>query len=108
MFNTNKGNTRPNARGRKLGLREIWSSLPAFFRLVRAYANGSYRRVSGKAMLAVLAALAYLVSPVDLIPDFILGLGLVDDAAVLAWTLRACAADIAAFVDWERTAGECT
>lgn len=30
------------------------------------------------------AALAYFVSPVDLIPDFIAGLGFTDDAAVLA------------------------
>lgn len=89
------------ADGRKRGLMDVWRSLPAFFRLVRAYANGSYRRVSGQAMLTILAALVYFVSPIDLVPDFILGLGLVDDATVLAWTIRACAADIAAFVAWE-------
>ena len=32
----------------------------------------------------LLAALAYFVTPVDLIPDFVAGLGFTDDAAVLA------------------------
>lgn len=43
----------------------------------------------------VLAGLvAYLVSPIDLVPDFIPGLGLLDDALLvvlaLRWALRAC------------------
>ena len=40
----------------------------------------------------ILAALLYLVSPVDLVPDFIPGLGWLDDLvvmAVLAWVLIA-------------------
>lgn len=35
----------------------------------------------------LLAALAYFVTPVDAIPDFIAGLGFTDDAAVLAMAL---------------------
>lgn len=89
------------ASGRKRGLKDVWGSLHAFFRLIRAYANGSYRKVSTQGLLTVLAAVVYFVSPIDLIPDFILGLGLVDDATVLAWTIRACASDIAAFLAWE-------
>ena len=96
------------ATGKRRGLGEVWGSLQAFFRLIRAYANGSYRRVSAQSMLTILAAVAYFVSPIDLIPDFILGLGLIDDVTVLAWTIRACAGDIAAFVAWEQAAGERT
>jgi uncharacterized membrane protein YkvA (DUF1232 family) len=32
----------------------------------------------------LIAALAYFVMPVDIIPDFVAGLGFTDDAAVLA------------------------
>lgn len=48
-----------------------------------------------------LCSFIYFVSPIDLIPDFILGLGLIDDATVLAWTIRACASDLAAFLACE-------
>jgi uncharacterized membrane protein YkvA (DUF1232 family) len=89
------------ATGKQGKLKDVWVSLLSFFRLVRAYVNGSYRQISAKSLLAIVAALVYFVSPIDLIPDFILGLGLIDDATVLAWTIRACAADIAAFLAWE-------
>lgn len=90
------------ANGRKGGLKDVWTSLMAFFRLIRAYVNGSYRNVSTKGLLTIVAAVVYFVSPIDLIPDFILGLGLIDDATLLAWTIRACASDLAAFIAWER------
>ena len=91
------------AGGRKRGLRDVWESLLAFFRLIRAYVSGSYRHVSPKALLMIVASIVYFVSPIDLIPDFILGLGLIDDATILGWTIRACAPDLAAFMQWEQS-----
>lgn len=43
------------------------------------------------------------MSPVDLVPDFIPGVGLLDDVAVLALLLHALAQDLAAFRAWEQT-----
>ena len=94
------------ATGKQGKLKDVWVSLLSFFRLVRAYINGSYRQVSAQALLTIVAALVYFVSPIDLIPDFILGLGLIDDATVLAWTIRACASDLASFLAWESTQSE--
>ena len=94
------------ATGKKGKLKDVWISLMSLVRLVRAYANGSYRQISAQALLTIVAALVYFVSPIDLIPDFILGLGLIDDAAVLAWTIKACAADLASFIAWENGRGE--
>lgn len=91
------------ATGKQGKLRDVWASLLAFFRLVRAYVNGSYRQVAPRSLLMIVAALVYFVSPIDLIPDFLLGLGLIDDAAVLAWTIKACASDLAAFLAWEKS-----
>ncbi|QYF92974.1 DUF1232 domain-containing protein [Massilia sp. PAMC28688] len=93
------------AHGKKSGLRNVWTSTLAFFRLIRAYVNGSYRQVSPQALLTIVAAIVYFVSPIDLIPDFIIGLGLIDDATILAWTIKACASDLASFIDWERSQG---
>jgi uncharacterized membrane protein YkvA (DUF1232 family) len=94
------------ATGKQGKLKDVWVSLLAFFRLIRAYLKGSYRKVSPQALLTIVAALVYFVSPIDLIPDFILGLGLIDDATVLAWTIRACASDLASFLAWESTQPE--
>lgn len=38
--------------------------------------------------VAIIGAIGYLLTPVDFIPDIILGLGWLDDAAVVAMTMR--------------------
>ena len=45
-------------------------------------------RVSGWLKMIPAAALAYLILPVDLVPDFLLGLGQLDDLAVLFLGIR--------------------
>jgi uncharacterized membrane protein YkvA (DUF1232 family) len=81
----------------------LWSDLPLLVRLLRAWKNGSYRGLSVRTLAVVAAALLYVLSPVDLVPDFIPGIGLIDDMAVLALLLHALAQDLAAFRAWEQT-----
>ncbi len=47
-----------------------------------------------KVKAILLAALAYFVMPFDVIPDFVVGLGFTDDAAVLAMALTLVAGQI--------------
>ena len=42
----------------------------------------------------IIGALGYLILPVDLIPDFIVGLGFTDDAAALIWAYRKISTNI--------------
>jgi uncharacterized membrane protein YkvA (DUF1232 family) len=53
------------------------------------YANGSYRKVPWKALAALAAAVIYVLSPIDLIPDVLVPLGWTDDllAVALTWGL---------------------
>jgi uncharacterized membrane protein YkvA (DUF1232 family) len=46
------------------------------------------RRVPALRRLLLIVLGAYLVSPIDLIPDFIPGIGQLDDAAIAAMVLR--------------------
>lgn len=55
-----------------------------------------------RTLVLLVAALIYVLSPVDFIPDFIPGIGLIDDAAVLAFLLHSMAQDLAAFRAWEQ------
>ena len=50
---------------------------------------------------AIVGALAYLICPFDVIPDFIPVIGLVDDAAVIAICLKLVRTDIAAYRAWK-------
>jgi uncharacterized membrane protein YkvA (DUF1232 family) len=81
----------------------LWTDLPLFVRLLKAWKQGSYRGLSLRTLASMAAALLYVLSPVDLVPDFIPGIGLIDDMAVLALLLHALAQDLAAFRAWEQT-----
>lgn len=87
---------------RKTGpLKEVWGSLTACFRLINAYATGTYREIPWSTLVMIVASVIYFVMPVDLIPDFIVGLGLTDDVALLGWTIKTFRTDINDFVRWE-------
>ena len=91
-------------KSRKLAggpLDDLMTDLKALLRLIRAYATGEYRAVSRDALVVIVAAVLYVVSPVDLVPDF-LPAGLLDDATVLAFALRKVKDEVDAFLAWER------
>jgi len=73
-------------------------------RLLRAHIKGDYRIKSLRFLILLIAAIIYFINPIDLVPDFIPGLGLVDDLAVLTWVYRAAASELIAFENWERNA----
>ena len=77
------------------------SDVPRLLRLARAVARGDYRRVPVKSLLFLVGSLLYFVTPADLIPDFILGTGFLDDAVVVAYAMKAIRDDLARFEDWE-------
>ncbi|MBR1471674.1 MAG: DUF1232 domain-containing protein [Lachnospiraceae bacterium] len=52
--------------------------------LLTDYADGKYRRVPGRILAAMVAGILYVVSPVNLIPDWIPLVGWLDDVAVFA------------------------
>lgn len=83
-------------------IRRLWSDLPLLARLLKAWKRGSYRGLSMRTIVSLAAALLYIVSPIDLMPDFIPGIGLIDDAAVLALLLHSIAQELAAFRVWEQ------
>lgn len=68
--------------------------------LCLAWWRGEYRAIDSRALLVVVAALLYFVTPLDAIPDWLFGVGLVDDLAVLAWVMRTWQAELAAFEQW--------
>jgi uncharacterized membrane protein YkvA (DUF1232 family) len=68
--------------------------------LCLAYWRGEYRAISKKSLLAVVAGLLYFVSPFDAIPDWLLGVGMLDDIAVLTWVMKIVADELEDFRAW--------
>lgn len=81
---------------------EILKYLMAMIRLIAAYAKRRYRQVDVASLVTILAAVIYFVSPIDIIPDFIVGVGFIDDAAVLGLVLRKVRKELDAFMQWEK------
>lgn len=65
-----------------------------------AWWRGEYRAISSQALLAVVAALLYFVTPLDALPDWLPMVGFIDDLAVLAWVLRTWSDELAAYRAW--------
>lgn len=91
----------------------------ALLRAARPGAPGLMRRVAavprmivatvrreydgGWRLLALAAAGAYVVSPVDLVPEAaLLAVGLIDDAAVVAYAVGALLDETERFLEWEK------
>ncbi len=69
--------------------------------VLRDYANGSYRQMPWKAIAAVVAATAYVLSPIDLIPDFLVPVGWTDDLLVVVLTWGLLKRELRAYCAWK-------
>jgi uncharacterized membrane protein YkvA (DUF1232 family) len=82
-------------------LRRLGRDATALVRMCREVLTGHYREVPRRTLVAAVAALIYMVDPLDLIPDVLPAIGLLDDAFVLAWVVRQVRRDIDTFLVWE-------
>ena len=83
-------------------LAKLGDDLKTLLRLLDATVSGRYPALPQGVMTAVGAALLYWLMPLDLIPDPILALGFIDDAAILGWVLKRLSDDLVAFRSWEK------
>jgi uncharacterized membrane protein YkvA (DUF1232 family) len=85
----------------KAVLKEVKEQLQALMRLLKATITGEYKGVPWTSLVTGLAAILYFVNPFDLVPDFLVGVGLLDDVTVIAFALNVLKSDLAAFKKWE-------
>lgn len=85
----------------KGSLGEVWQKIQTFFALCTDYINGKYTDIDRKTVVAVIGSLLYFLSPVDLIPDFILGFGFLDDVFVIGYVYKKIAVEIDKYEAWQ-------
>ncbi|MFV0456117.1 MAG: YkvA family protein [Pseudomonas sp.] len=92
------------ARKRSSGngwLKSLGEDLSLLQALCVAWWKGEYRAISKPALVAVVAGLLYFLSPMDAVPDWIPGLGFIDDLAILSWVMRKWSTELQAFRRWK-------
>lgn len=67
--------------------------------IIKLYIKGEYTSFSKSSLILLIIGFLYLVNPLDLIPDFVIG-GFIDDAAVFAYLLKMMHAEIETFKQW--------
>ncbi|MEW5675207.1 YkvA family protein [Flavobacterium enshiense] len=83
----------------KLG--EVWDYLQSFFSIVSDYINGRYKEIPKGSIIAIFASLLYFLSPIDFIPDFIPGIGFIDDIFVIGLVVNQIKSDLNDYMVWK-------
>ncbi len=69
--------------------------IPTMISLIKSYIKKEYKDIPMGTIIAVISALTYWISPVDIFPDSIPGIGYIDDAAVISACLKFIGTDLA-------------
>ena len=91
-------------RAFKPGTPGIGRRLAAMPRMIKASLKREYD--GGYRLLLMAAAILYIVSPLDAVPElFFLAFGLIDDAFVVTWLAGAFLSETERFLEWEKERG---
>jgi len=82
-------------------LSRLFIDVKLLFLLIRDYWKGVYRDVSIWSILVFSIGIIYILSPIDIIPDFNLGIGQIDDAVVLLLCLNFLEKDLHKYKEWK-------
>ena len=79
---------------------------PILASLVKSYIQKDYTDLPVGTIVAAISAILYVVSPVDLIPDTIPGIGHNDDALVIAACIALIGTDLDEYTAWRKAQGK--
>jgi uncharacterized membrane protein YkvA (DUF1232 family) len=71
-------------------------------RLWKAWRGGRYPDLPKSQVLLWVVSLVYLVSPIDVLPEFLPVIGVTDDAGVLVWLLSSISIASGSYLRWEK------
>lgn len=77
------------------------AEVPRMIALLKDHIQKDYTAAQTKTLVIIVAALLYLVNPKDIIPDKYLGVGLIDDAAVMAAAIAMTKEDLDTYDAWK-------
>ncbi len=87
--------------GREDHLKGVKDEAMILVNLVQDTVKRRYKGLNKKNLIFVVGAILYLISPLDLIPDFLVGIGFGDDLAILTYVFRHLKQEIDAYKEWK-------
>lgn len=69
--------------------------------MLQDFRDGDYRAIPWFTIASVVVTLIYVLNPLDMVPDFVPGLGYIDDFAVFTLVLRFIQTDLHEYLDWK-------
>jgi uncharacterized membrane protein YkvA (DUF1232 family) len=82
-------------------LAKFFEDIKLLFAVIKDYRTGAYMEIPWASITIIAGALIYVLSPFDLIPDFIPMMGLVDDAGIVVLCLKAVHSDLQKYKKWK-------
>ena len=84
-------------------LKAFADDVKLFFSMLKDFFAKKYTDVPVATIMSVASTLLYVFLPIDIIRDFIPGIGFIDDAAMIALCLRMAKLDIEKYKAWKET-----
>jgi uncharacterized membrane protein YkvA (DUF1232 family) len=92
-------------KGIPQGLRQVWTDVKDIYSMLRDSIRGDYS-VPFRTMAAVAVTLLYLANPFDLIPDFLPGIGYIDDVFIVSLCVKFISEDLDEYRQWKSSGAE--
>ena len=80
----------------KNGLSEVKDTLLLIRDYLHDVSTGVYKEYEVKKLVIIVAAIIYVVTPIDLLPDF-MPPGLIDDISILAWAVKQASSELSRY-----------
>jgi len=93
---------RETAERKAMQLGEQVETFRLTWSLLQDYWSGEYKAIPWKLAASIGFAVTYLVSPLDIIPDFLPLLGFTDDAAVFALVISSFQSELDTYREWKK------
>jgi uncharacterized membrane protein YkvA (DUF1232 family) len=84
-------------------LKEFASDVKLFFCMLKDFFTRKYTNVPVGTIMTIAGSLLYVFLPVDIMPDFIPGIGYLDDGAMIALCLKMLNSDLTKYKEWKET-----
>lgn len=69
--------------------------------MIGDYINGSYKNIPWKSIASIAGSLIYLLLPIDVAPDLLPIIGLLDDAFIIGLCIKSFSSDLENYSSWK-------